>query len=149
MIMIEDNFNIKDYMDLNEGQIEELDSDDHFNLINVFDKNIFGVNDLFNNGISKNSSRKKQKDKERSKLILIDYSEEVSNLIWHYETPTHRYGRCTIGKSKSKRNYDCQLCGDKIKKHDSYYYPVLWDRIINHAFCSECFWKEFDRFISF
>lgn len=82
----------------------------------------------------------------KPRLICRDYSEKISDLVFHYEHPNKNYGRCLLKRAKNKKNEKCDLCG-KIIKEKHYYYPVLWDRIIGHSFCSKCFLDAFDKFI--
>lgn len=92
------------------------------------------------------NAKKKVKTSKKPRLICNHFSEEIDDLVFYYEHPNKNYGRCLIKKTKNKKNEKCELCGNIIKE-SYHYYPVLWDRIIPHSFCSSCYLKSFQDFV--
>lgn len=105
----------------------------------------FDANELIPEFTEFQSEESDSKIELQTRLICMDYSEEIGDLVFSYQHKTKRYGRCLIKKAKNK-NRKCEICGEKIKEK-YHYYPILWDRVINHAFCSDCFYKSFTDYI--
>ena len=89
-----------------------------------------------------NKKLKRRKDiKIETKLVCRDFSEEIFELVFYYQHKTKHYGRCLVKKGEGKKKTRvCDICGKKIK--GDYYYPALWDRLIGHSFCVDCYMES-------
>lgn len=82
-----------------------------------------------------------------TRLVCMDFSEEIDDLVFSYQHKTKRYGRCRIKKAKRKQKETCELCGENIEEN-YFYYPYLWDRVVNHTFCAGCYWKSYTDWVN-